>query len=267
MRGDCRGRGLLYLIFFFLLAASVFAHGDESELDGSSSQTVSAALIVSVIVVIAIICSLHTEHHNERSKWLLFLSIVIPIILVTVYIAGSTILLNLASESGGPVHWHADYEVWACGKELDLVDPEGLSNRIGSPVLHEHGDDRIHIEGVVRDFADVALEPYFESIGGDLHDDAFAYPTAEGLQTFRNGDSCPDGPGMVKVYVNGQRISSPESYVISSYSIVPPGDCIIIEFSPGESATTTRLCSSWEAKGAHYGGERSAIEEGEHDGG
>lgn len=265
MRGDHWRSRLLYFLFFILLSVPAFAHGDETELSGGSSQNVSVALIVSVIVVIAIICSLHTEHQNERSKWILFLSIAIPVLLVTSYIAGSTILLNVTSESGGPVHWHADYEVWACGKKLDLVDPEGLSNRIGSPVLHEHGDDRIHIEGVVRDFADVALESYFENIGGDLHDDAFAYPTAEGLQTFRNGDVCPDGPGIVNVYVNGQRISRPEDYVISPYSLVPPGDCIIVEFGLVESATTTRLCSSWAAKDAHYEGS-SAMQEGEHDG-
>lgn len=208
--------------------------------------------IASVIAIILILLAFFWKNKSEKAKRFLFLGIAIPVVLTTLFLAGSTIYLNLTSVSGGPVHWHADFQVWACGKELDLIDPTGLSNRVGSPVFHEHGDDRIHIEGVITDSEDASLSKFFGFVGGELHDDHFTFPTNEKTYEYRNGDLCPDGKaGTLQLFVwktdqeekefYQTKPEDPESYVISPFGTVPPGDCLILEFGP-QKETTDRLC-------------------------
>lgn len=271
-------RGLFWLggLLCFLLVTSLFfssvvlAHGttEEEEETGLSAEglretfelasTVKARslqvlLVASLIVVLVVVLVLAYEEKLAPYKKALYLSLVIPILVASIFLIGSTIFVNVVSITKGPVHWHADYEVWACGEKLDLVDPEGLQNRIGTAVLHEHGDDRIHVEGVVHRLEDVDLGSYLETIGAQLHDTHLAYPTTEGLRIYANGDACPDGRGgVLKVYANGQLVAEPETYIIAPESQAPPGDCIIIDFGPEMSDTTNRICASWKAKGWTY---------------
>ena len=123
-------------------------------------------MIASIIVGVLILFAIYDKDRSEKTKIFLFLGIIIPIVLVTIYSAGSTIYLNIISETQGPVHWHADFEIWDCGQKIDLINPTGFSNRVGNPVFHEHGDDRIHVEGVVVEKKDVDLHSFFEVIGG-----------------------------------------------------------------------------------------------------
>jgi hypothetical protein len=102
---------------------------------------------------------------SNKQKKIFFSIMVIPIVFSSLFLAGHTVYENLTSITKGPVHWHADYEVWACGEKLDLVDPEGMSNRIGTSVFHEHGDNRMHVEGVIRNLQDANLENYFKTVG------------------------------------------------------------------------------------------------------
>lgn len=203
---------------------------------------------------ILLIISLLWKNKTALGKWFLYLGMAVPIIISTLFLAGSTVYLNLASITGGPVHWHADFEVWACGRKLDLIDPTGLANRVGSPVFHEHGDGRIHVEGAVVDFKDVALGNFFQSVGGEIHDEHFTFPTNEKLYEYKNGDLCADGtPGVLQVFVwkieDGeffqQKLDNPEDYVVSPHSIIPPGDCLIIEFEV-EKDQTERLCAFYQ---------------------
>ena len=120
-------------LFFVLIILSViaYAHGDvgeeidEEEIDFDSnlkSNSINYILITSLIAVISIIAITFTKDKTDKLKWLFFLAIIIPIVLTTVYMASSTIYLNLISETKGPVHWHADYEIWNCGEKIKLIE-------------------------------------------------------------------------------------------------------------------------------------------------
>ena len=188
-----------------------------------------------------------------RHKKFIFLLLAIPVMASTLYLAGHTIYKNATSVTKGPVHWHADYEIWICGEQKELRDPEGFENKVGTSVLHEHNDNRIHIEGVVEKLGDVSLGAYFSSIGGLLTHHDLRFPSEDGFREVKDGIPCPgDVQGILKVYVNGKLAEEPESYVPSPEINVPPGDCIIFDFSPGESGTTERLCESWKAHGWSY---------------
>jgi len=203
---------------------------------------------------------------NDFSKKFLFSLIVILVILTTIYIITTTIINNINSYSRGNVHWHADFEIWGCNQKIDLKDPKGLLNRIGTPLLHEHNDYRIHVEGVVKEKLDVRLANFFEVINGKLNTSTLTIPTNEGFITKLNGELCNGIPGKVQVFVyrivnpqdykawryEQEKIIDFENYVLSHHSKVPPGDCIIIEFSP-EKTRTEYICETY----------RIAIEKGE----
>lgn len=188
-----------------------------------------------------------------RHKKFLFFLIAIPVVISTFYLAGHTIYKNITSATKGPVHWHADYELWICGEQKELRDPEGFENKVGTSVLHEHNDNRIHIEGVVEELGDVSLGAYFSSIGGLLTHHELRFPSENGFAEVKDGVPCPgDVQGIFKVYVNGKLTEEPERYVPSPEINVPPGDCIIFDFSSGESSTTEKICESWKAHGWSY---------------
>ncbi len=250
---------VLFCIFSLILTVPVYGHAEQSE--DVSQSSINYILISSTISGALVLFSIFYKNKSEELKLFLFFGIIIPIILTTIQIASSTVSLNISSEAGGPVHWHGDFEIWKCGEPVDLITPEGFSNRVGTSVLHEHGDDRIHIEGVVTGKEKVSLHEFFEAVGGELTEHSMAVPT-DYLNTVkaRNGDKCSDGTeGRLQVFL--YKIVNPDStkkwkfvqekledydvYVISPYSNVPPGDCLIIEFGR-ESNKTTRICESYE---------------------
>lgn len=215
-----------------------------------------------VLVGLVFLSSLAKRKRNAFLMYILFFSIIAIIVGITAYVAGSTVYLNVVSKTGGPVHWHADYQVWSCGERLTLQSPEGLSNKIGSNTLHAHADDRMHVEGVVVDYNDVDVGAYFAAVGGSLTGNSFSYLTDKEMVVRSNGNQCPGGQsGELKVYVNGKRIRDPANYVLSPYSVVPPGDCIIVDFSPGSASTTEQMCESWEAHGSTYKEAREQFKE------
>lgn len=217
-------------------------------------NSIKFSLIASGILIVLTIISVILRQKSEALKYILFTGMVLVIILNTIYLAGSTIYLNQQSETGGPVHYHADFEIYNCGEKIDLKDPKGLSNKVGTEVVHEHNDNRIHIEGVILEKHDASLGHFFEQIGGQLHQDHMAIPSENGLLEVENGQVCPGGPGSLQVFVyqtedasfSQQKLgSNPQDYVISPYSQVPPGDCIIVEFSPVKD-TTDKLCTFYK---------------------
>ncbi len=251
-------RILVLLAILIVIATAVLAHeetesGATNEVKFNLDEPVSYILVTSGWVLLISITLLFAPVFAARHKKTLFLMIAIPVILSTLFLAGNTLYKNFHSVTRGPVHWHADYQVWACGKQLDLVNPKGLSNKIGSNLMHEHNDDRMHIEGVLDKREDVNLGNYFMNIGGMLKNDAISYPTVKGAVHYKNGDTCPDGSiGTLKVYVNGKRITEPVSYVISPQENVPPGDCIIYLFDNSNADATDKVCESWTAKDWTY---------------
>jgi len=252
------------LILLFLVFPLVLAHGEdiaEEDINKSISNTaLNLIYIASAIILIITIISISFEEKLKKYKVFLFLGIIIPVIFTTIFLTGSTIYLNIISQTKGPVHWHADFEIWNCGNKIDMIDPIGLSNRVGSPVFHEHGDDRIHVEGVLKNKEDANLDNFFHTIGGDLHNDKIKIPTNDGLITLKNNDLCNGLPSKLQVFVyktreksyHQEKLGHFEDYILSPYSNVPPGDCIIIEFSP-EKEQTNRICETY----------RTAIETGD----
>lgn len=227
-----------------------FATGHDLELV-IRTLSVRVVVIASILTILFILIASFKKSHSHY----LFAGIVLTVISASVFLIGSTIYLNVVSSSKGPVHWHADTQIWACGQELDLEDPKGrLSNKIGTATLHEHNDKRIHLEGVVVSPEDASLGKSFSVIGGDINSQSLVVPTTEGKKSFLNGQKCADKTAEVQVFAyraldNGlytqKKLANPNDYKISPYSNVPPGDCIIVEFdSPRDR--TDRMCKSWE---------------------
>ena len=251
-----------FLIIFLLLSSfvSVASWAHEHEVfglgldDRISQWSFIIVLIASIAIAGLTAVSLMWKRPKEKVKKVLFLSIAGITLLATLFLAISTIYLNAVSSSGGPVHWHADIEIWNCGEELTLRDPEGLSNKIGTSTLHEHNDKRIHLEGVVVKPPDASLGKFFYVIGGHLSSQELRVPTNTGIVAKKTGDTCPNGDsGEVQVFayrtVNGkysqQKLADPADFIIAPSSSVPGGDCIIVEFDKSKDKTD-KLCRSYK---------------------
>lgn len=219
----------------------------------ANNSFILVGFAVLALLVLTVV-SLRTKKWTEKGKKVMFGAIVAVIAFPTFYLIFSTMYLNSISESRGPVHWHADIEIWNCGEELDLQDPKGLSNKIGTATFHEHNDKRLHVEGVVINGRDVNLSRFFDVIGGEFNGTSAIVPTTKGNTSLIGGKACQSGePAEVQVYVyktdadgyySQQKIATPQLYQLSPHSNVPPGDCIIMEYGPVQDRTD-KLCRSY----------------------
>lgn len=210
--------------------------------------------VASFLLFVLTVLAMKLKKSSHRVKTILFMSMIAVIVFPSLFLMISTVMVNVNSVSKGPVHWHADIEVWACGNEIELKDPDKfLSNKIGTSTLHEHNDKRIHLEGVVGKHGDASLGKFFRVIDGELNSRFMVVPTNNGPLTYKNGDMCPNGvPGEVQVFLykteNGvytqQKLPTPDSYSISPFSQVPEGDCVIVEFDMVKDKTD-KLCRSY----------------------
>lgn len=230
------------LVFLFILSILLFpivlSHGaeeDEFVLDHSKLYPINqleavgyGSLIFGILILIIVI--FHKKMNNTIKKNSYFLVVAVSL-LVTLYLVITTLHLNIISITKGPVHWHADFEIWVCDKKIELAEPKGLSNKQGVDLMHAHNDDRIHVEGVLLDEKQASLGAFFHAIGGSLSDDGITVPTDNGLIAFHEGDKCNEKPSKLYVFVNENLLSSPSSYVISPYEDVPPGDRIKFVFT------------------------------------
>ena len=188
--------------------------------------------VASVIAIIAMVLAFLVRlHASEKTKKILFLSIAVPIAIATLYVSGATIYLNVVSVTEGPVHWHADYEVWACGENYELVKPKGLEGRVGPIVLHEHGDNRLHVEGLLLDLRQASLGSFFSAVGGSFSKEELIFPTDEGVNAWRNGDLCNGQPAKWHLFVNSEQNNEFGDYILSPHTSVPPGDEIKLVFT------------------------------------
>lgn len=232
---------LLFLALIFVLPLIVQAH-EEMEATGitDSFSPITSILYTCAIITAAVLISIiFSGKLTSRHKKILFAAIIIPVIFSTVYVAATTVYLNMVSESGGPVHWHADFEIQICGQKVLLKEPEGFDNKVGTSVLHHHNEGtdldgryRMHVEGVLVKKSEASLSHFFEKTGNLLQNDSIELFLKDGSQKRRsNGDACPNGnKGKLKVFVNEKEIQNFTDYVISPYSKVPPGDFIRIVF-------------------------------------
>ena len=257
-----------YLLFFLVLLSvpAVAHHIDE----GASlayelkSLSISISIAATVALILTVLHALYLERNSpkdfESQKKLIFGILIIISVGVTIILLGSTIWINSLSETSGPVHWHADFEIWKCGEKIDLKDPEGLVNRIGSPLLHEHGDLRMHVEGTPLHLYELNVRNFFRVIGGSLINSEVTVPTNEGVTALRDGDNCngeeaelqfflyrvtnPDPGKKSGFFYKQQKVDDFEDYILSPYANVPPGDCFIIELGPAKEKTD-KICVSY----------------------
>ncbi|MBS3100733.1 hypothetical protein J4204_01220 [Candidatus Woesearchaeota archaeon] len=230
----------LFLLFLALILPVNFAFAHEGEedefmLDHSELYPITqlqAAGYGSLAfgVLIAVILLFHKKMEGMAKK-IAYSLILIVVALVTLYLVIVTLHLNLISLTKGPVHWHADFEIWVCDKEIRLAEPKGLSNKQGVDLMHAHNDNRIHVEGVLLDMKAASLGAFFHAVGGSISDDGMRVPTDENLVVVRNGYTCNEKPAKLYVFVNGNLIENPGDYAISHYEEVPPGDRIKFVFT------------------------------------
>src|SRR3989338_9395874 len=229
---------LIFLLLLVLFIPSIFSHeGEEEEfmLDHSELypmtqlQAVGYGSLVFGILIILIIL-FHKKMSNMIKKIVYFL-VVIAASSVTIYLVITTLHLNTISITKGPVHWHADFEIWACDKEILIKEPKGLSNKQGTDLMHAHNDNRIHVEGVILDKKQASLGAFFYAVGGSLTSDGMKVSTNDGLVSVHDGNFCNEKPAKLYVFVNGNLIENPSAYVIAPYEKVPPGDRIKFVFT------------------------------------
>lgn len=235
---------LILILALPLYAFLVSAHGAEEEtteginLAGVSLKALYAAGLLSLAALAYSL--LKRQALPEMHKRMVFFIILVSIALATLFLIGTTIYLNFTSVTGGPVHWHADYEIIVCGEREQLIDPESLLlNRVGTSTLHEHNDDRMHIEGTPRTLESVNLGAFFGVTDGHMESGWLHFHTNEGEVNVKNGDLCNGKPASLMMFVEKQegrdrfwKVSTEFGrYVPSPYATIPPGDRVKIIFS------------------------------------
>ncbi|QQR92733.1 MAG: hypothetical protein IPJ89_00625 [Candidatus Iainarchaeum archaeon] len=224
--------------------------------DNAYNVVLVAAVIMALLVAYAILA----KPRKEKIKKALFIGIAGVAVLSTLYLAGSTVYLNIVSPTGGPVHWHTDYEVWHCGNKLDLIDPTGIDNRVGTWEVHEHNDDRMHIEGTIVDLEQASFRHFFEIIGTKFSDVGLTYPTVSGNVTLPYAGACNGKHAELQAFL--LRVTNPQDAKqwvyeqqkipisletrMQPYANVPPGDCLIVEYDEVK-ARTAHSCASYRA--------------------
>lgn len=254
---------IIFIIILFLQIAKADTNiYDQQRIDFKINRLSTLFVLIGSLIILTItLFSLAYKKQTENHKKILYITILIATSLVSIFLIGSTLYVNAISKTKGPVHWHADFEIWKCNNKIDLIDPEGLSNRIGTPVFHEHNDARMHVEGVILDLMHVDLQSFFEVIGGSLDERHFSIPTNNGFIFAKNSDECDNESSILQVFL--LKVVNPESdkksgylykqeklenfpgYVLSPSTSVPPGDCIIIEFAP-EKPRTDHICETYK---------------------
>ena len=229
----------LFSILLMLSIYNVYSHesGDNKFiLDHSELYPISqlqafgyGSLIFGILILVI---ALFHKKMNDATKKIVYFLIVAVASVVTLYLVLTTLHLNIISETKGPVHWHADYEIWVCDKEIEIAKPKNWwSNKQGTDLLHSHQDKRIHVEGVLLDKKQASLGAFFHAVGSSLSNDGLKVPTDNILVSVHDRDLCNEKPAKLYVFVNGNLIDNPPAYVIAPYEKVPPGDRIKIVFT------------------------------------
>lgn len=242
-----------------------------------SIAVVSAAVVLLMFLVVAAVI---THQRWPKFKGPLFTLIVLVTVVTTFTLGGATVAHNVNSPTAGPVRWGADYQLWACGNQLDLRDPRGLlGDRTGTPTLYEKNDGRIHYDGTPGNLPDDAsLGKFMQVVGGEISDSSLVIPlndnsgfvgtptTPEQVEgyistdrdgisaRFVNGQNCGTEKAEVQAFVYAYnqatktytqtKLTHPANYELSHSKASPPGDCVIVEFASRKDRTD-RLCASY----------------------
>ncbi len=229
-------------LVFMLTIPFVFAHEQRLPPPFSTYDPFTTIIFVSAVFFLLVAYAVFKKKQSKHEKHILFWSMVVLLSTATLYLVGYTITVTLLSVTNGPVHWHADFEVWICGEKQILPTSEWLSGKIGSSVLHHHNDYRIHVEGAVMDYEDIMLTQFFQDIGGSLGQSYLSIPQEDGSVAYwQNGDYCPNKKqGTLHLYAQRgwsdtwEEVLDIPSYIISHYTDVPPGDRLTLAFETDE---------------------------------
>lgn len=155
------------------------------------------------------------HHHHMRSKNAIKTAILIVVVLMFLGYAGYAFNswrkgLPEKPYTDRPVHWHAKINVEICGQARELPSGRALrahgKGAVGTSLIHHHYDGLAHIEGRVLRPEDISLGAFFDAIGGKFSETE--------IFDKKNGDTCGDKPGRVKLYVNGVENTEWRNYVL-----------------------------------------------------
>ncbi|MDP3725641.1 MAG: hypothetical protein Q8R36_00410 [bacterium] len=204
------------------------------------------------IILFFVLAVFFIKPRRDFIKALFFIPLSFITVVATSYLVLETMRQINISPTKGPVHWHADFKIFRCGEEIDLVDPKSFSNRVGTPLVHEHGDKRVHIEGIPEDLGAASLKNFMYAVGGYMSEDTLRISTNMGSMEMKNGNLCRESAGTLQVFVwttdnniaTQRKLELFSDYTISPHALVPPGDCIIVEFDiPKEQ--TEYICEQY----------------------
>lgn len=275
---------IAWKIFLLIVMITPLAWAHTTEETGADSKTYSPEIqlaqtlrenaynvvgFTAAGLIVLVVYSIKKKPRKEKIKKILFWSIAFLAVGSNLYLAGATIYTNMVSPTGGPVHWHTDYEVWNCGVQQDMIDPTGIDNRVGTWEVHEHNDQRMHIEGTILDMEQATFHHFFEIVGGELDEKGMIFPSVNGNVFIPRSGMCNGERAELQGYL--YRVTDPEnaknwSYtqtkieypfdvIMAPYGNVPPGDCVIIEYGPVKE-TTEKRCASYDSaenRGEFYG--------------
>jgi len=268
---------MLYIFGAFPPVLAGFADGDLETIISHWSLAAVYGGIVAVLLLVGLVSV--GGKHWPMLRPASFIALAVVVSSATLFLAASSISLSMQSSAGGRVHWQAAVEFWACGNELTVREPHGLSGFVGSPTLHQADDKLLHYDGTPVDSAALTLGSFVSAIGGQLTEDALLVPLNDsgyfapsaGSQPslvmnniltgkdgkyarFINGQTCGDQTAEVQAYAYTfqtsnntyiqHKLADPAQYVPSPASATPPGDCIVVEFGPAQDRTD-KLCHSY----------------------
>lgn len=244
--------------------------------------------VASIALFILILIASATRRGADQLKKVTFGLIGFVVVVASGIMTGATFYLNSKAEGGGPQKRTAGIELWACGVQLEIRNPDWtVSNKVGTPTLHEHDDQLIHLDGaVVYPEREATLGAFIRAIGGSVTSTSLQVPVAKSVvenstdadavdpagalrvaaylgQDGTGGDAvtlpstgtCDGQAARLQAYVlrtsgegyTQEKISDIDSFQFKQANDAPPGDCIIVSFDRPSDRTDRRCAGFYES--------------------
>ncbi len=155
------------------------------------------------------------KQRKKKTKNFIILIVVFAVFILFLYYVKNNYYVSTPYTSS-EVHWHTSIDLFVCGEKRDDLNKLGKVQHVGGSLLHTHGDGIAHIEGRILKQEDITLGKFFDNVGLKFSDSQ--------ILDKKNGDSCNENPGKVKMLVNGQENTDFRNWVLKD------GDAIKIMF-------------------------------------
>ena len=106
--------------------------------------------------------AIHNQMKLKTIVWIL-------IVIFVVFMVYKWIVNFPKPYTSAPVHWHAQFEVSACGESINLPRVGERAAFLGEHLLHTHDDNKAHIEGQVWEKEDVSIKAFIDAINLDKY--------------------------------------------------------------------------------------------------